>query len=327
MALRSGLAAQLGVATETTFGSRNAPDHFYELVNESMKLNRTRTAAKGIRPSKLVQRSQRFRTTRLDVTGDINLEVASNTYGLLLYHCLGAKAQAADGAGFKRTYTLGDTFGLSMTAQIGTPDVGGAVRVREYTGCKIDTWELAAAMDTVLSLKLSLDGINESTSQTLATPSWASNATNEVYYCDEVTLTVGGTPVKCHDFTLTGKNAMKTDRYYVGQQTKGEQLRNGYVDLTGQITPDFNDLTLYNMFVNDTVGTASALIITATGQKTYDTAKPNKIVITLPAVRYDGNTPNVSGPDVIDNPLPFTILDDDTNQPITIDYYTSDATD
>lgn len=327
MSLRSGLAAQLGVATETTFGTRNVPDHFYELVSESMKLNKSRTAAKGIRPGKVVQRSQRFRTTKIDVSGDVNLEVASNTFGLLFYHSLGTKASIADGAGFKRTYTLGDTFGLSMTVQIGTPDVGGTVRVREYTGCKVDNWELSTAMDQVLNMKLGLDGINESTSQTLAIPSWASNTTNEVYYCDEVTLTVGGTPVKCKDFTLTGKNSIKTDRYYIGQDTKGEQIRNAYVDLTGQITPEFNDLTLYNMFVNDTVGTSSAIVITATGQKLYDTSKPNKIVITLPAVRYDGTTPNVAGPDVIDNPMPFTLLDDDTNQPIQVDYYTSDAND
>jgi len=328
MAIRSGLAAQLGIAAETTFGTRVAPDHFYELVSESLKINKTRVPAKGIRASKLVQRTQRFRTVRTDVSGDVVLEVGSNNFGLLFKHCLGSAAQTADGTGFKRTYTLGDTFGLSLTAQVGTPDTGGTVRVFEYNGCKVTDWELSTAIDQVLSLRLSLDGVQETTNQTLATATWPSNTFNEVYYVDEVALTVGGASVKCKDLSLMGKNALKTDRFFLGQQTKLEQIRNAYVDLTGKITPEFNDLTLYNLFVNDTVAQASAqIIVTATGQKNYDTAKPNKIIITLPSVRFDGESPNVNGPDVIELPMSFTVLDDDSNQPITVDYYTADSAD
>lgn len=328
MAIRSGLAGQLGIAQETTFGVRNVPDHFYELVSESLKLNKTRVPAKGIRPSRLVQRTQRFRTVRTDVGGDIVLEVGSNSFGLLFYHCLGTKASVADGLGFKKTYTVGDTFGLSLTAQVGTPDTGGTVRVFEYNGCKVDNWEISTAIDQVLSLKVGLDGITETTNQTLAAASFPANTFNEVYYVDEVALTIGGVATKCKDLSIMGKNALKTDRFFLGQQTKLEQIRNGLIDITGKITPEFNDLSLYTLFVNDTVAQASAqIIVTCTGQKTYDTAKPNKIVITLPSVRFDGDSPNVSSTDVVDLPLSFTALDDDTNQPITIEYYTSDTTD
>lgn len=328
MAIRSGLSAQLGIATETTFGVRNVPDHFYELVSETIKLNKTRVAAKGIKPAKLVQRSQRFRTTRTDVTGDFVLEAASNSFGLLFYHMLGNKASIADGVGFKRTYTLADSFGISFTAQVGRTDTGGVTRVFEYNGCKITDWEISTAIDQVLSVKTTIDGVQETTAQTLATAAYPSNTTNEVYYVDEVALTIGGVATKCKDLSIMGKNNLKTDRFFMGQQTKLEQLRHAYVDLSGKITPEFNDLSLYNLFVNDTTiqGTAG-IVVTCTGQKTYDTAKPNKIVITLPAVRYDGDTPNVSGPEVIDLPLSFTVLDDDTNAPITIDYYTADAAD
>lgn len=326
--LRSGLSAQLGIALETTFGTRNTPDHFYELVSETMKLNRSRTVAKGIRPGKLVDRSQRFRTTKRDVTGDFTLEAQSNNFGLLFYLCLGTKAQTADGVGFKRTYTLGDLFSRSFTMQIGTPDTSGTVQVREYTGCKMAQWELSTAIDQVLSFKATVDGYDETTSQTLATAAFPASTFNEVFYVDEITMTIGGTAVKVSDFNLSGNNNLKVDRNVIGQQTKLEQLRNQYVNLSGSLTAIFTDLTLYNLFVNDTTAQASAgIVITAVGQKNYDTAKPNKIVITLPAVRYDGDTPNVNGPDVLDQKLSFTVLDDDTNAPITIDYYTSDSAD
>lgn len=328
MALRSGLAAQLGLAAETTFGTRVTPDHFYELVSESMKLNRTRVPAKGIRPSKLMNRSQRFRTTKVDVTGDFVVECQSCSYGLLFKHMLGSASAVADGAGWKRTYTMGDTYGLSLTAQVGKPSTDGTVNVHEYTGCKIVGWEFSTALDQVLSLKVTLDGQNESTNQTLATPSWPSATYNEVFYVDEVTLTIGGAAVKCNSMTLTGKNNVKIDRYFLGAQTKSEQLLDNLNDVTGSLKAEFVDETLYNLFVGDTTTKATAqLIVTATGQLNYDTGKPNKIIITLPAVRYDGDTPNVSGPGVIEQTIPFTVLDNDTDVPVTIEYDTSSATD
>lgn len=326
MTLRTGLAAQLGIAQETTFGTRNVPDHFYELVSETMKLNKTRTPAKGIRPGKLLQRGQRFRTTHTDVTGDLSLEVASNSFGLLFKHCLGAVTTTADGAGKKHSCTVGDTFGLSLTAQIGTPNVNGTVDVFEYTGCKVSDWELSTAVDQVLALKLTLDGVAETTNQTLASPSWPSNTTNEVFFADEVALTINSVVVPVKDLSITGKNNMKVDRFFLGSKTKSEQLLNAYMDITGTVTPEWLGISqnLYSNFVNDTL--TAALVVTCTGSKTYDTAKPNKIVVTIPCIRYDGTSPDVSGYDVVDQPLPFTVLDDDTNQPITIDYYTADTT-
>lgn len=328
MALRSGLAAQLGIAAETTFGTRNVPDHFYELVSESMKLNRTRVSAKGIRPNKLLDRAQRFRTTKVDATGDLVLEVQSNNYGLLFKNMLGSVTATADGQGFKRSYTLGDIYGLSMTVQIGTPSQDGTVNVFEYTGSKVDQWELSTALDQVLSLKLTLDAVNETTNQTLATASWPSVTYNEVFYVDEVAVTVGGTTYKSTELRLTGNNNIKKDRFYVGSQTKLEQLRDQYVSITGMMSLIDWTLPVYQLFVNDTTAQGSCqIIITATGQKTYDTAKPNKIVVTLPSVRFDGDSPDVTGPNVIPLNLPFTVLDDDVNTPITIDYYTKDSTD
>jgi len=52
-----------------------------------------------------------------------------------------------------------------------------------------------------------------------------------------------------------------------------------------------------------------------------------QIVMTIPNVRFEGTTPNVSGPDVLDLDMPFTGLYDGTNSPLTIQYYTTDVAD
>jgi hypothetical protein len=55
---------------------------------------------------------------------------------------------------------------------------------------------------------------------------------------------------------------------------------------------------------------------------TYDTAKPFKLVLTLQNCRFDGDTPDVGGPDVLEQSLPFKVLDDGTNPVVQVDYYT-----
>lgn len=327
MAIRTGIAAQFGIAAETTFATRAEPDHFYELVSESLKYTRKRTMAKGIRPNKLIERSQRFRTTQVDISGDVMLELQSNKYGLLLKHMLGSSTITASGLGYKHSFVVGDTYGMSLTMQVGTPDVNGTVIPREYTGCKIQGWEISTKLDSTVDIKLTVDGVNESTSGSLATASWPSATYNEVFYVDEVALTIGGTAVPTNAFTLSGTNAMKTDRYFLGSTTKREQLRNAYAGITGTVSAEFVDTTLYNLFVSDTTGSTSSIVVTGTGQLTYDTALYNKFVITIPSVLYSGDSPNVGGQDVVDQQLPFAVMDNDSAAPLTIDLYNSDSAD
>lgn len=326
MALRSGLAAQLGFAAETTWSTYQTPDHFVEFVSESLKQNRTRTLAKGIRPNKTLARSQRFRTTKVDATGSVNLEVNSNTFGLLFKHMLGTAASTASGAGYKRTYTLGDPYGLGLTVQIGTIAIDSTVFVRSYTGCKITDWVLSTKIDEPLDLALTFDSFGEDTSKSLASASYASSTTSEVFFANDCALTIAGSTLKSYDFTLNGKNNQKVDRYYVGAQTKGEPILNAFRDLTGTITTDFNDLTIYNYFVNDVTATGS-IVMTCTGQKSYDTGLSNKLVVTIPVVRYEGETPMITGPDLVRQTIPFVVMDDDSQQPVKFEYYTADAAD
>jgi hypothetical protein len=67
-------------------------------------------------------------------------------------------------------------------------------------------------------------------------------------------------------------------------------------------------------------GTTAAIVATWTAVSTYDVAKPYKLVITIPAARFDGETPNVDG----DGALAVAPVQGARRGAgaITIDYYT-----
>jgi hypothetical protein len=112
-------------------------------------------------------------------------------------------------------------------------------------------------------------------------------------------------------------NTLKTDRYNLGSSgAKVEQTINGFRKITGSVTAEFTDTTLLAKFLADTT-TALSLTLTASGTEALQ--------ITVSAVKFDGNAPAVSGPEVIDVDFSFEAYDNGTDAPLTIVYTTPDA--
>lgn len=325
MAIRSGLAAQLGMVAEATYGTYLAPTRFLEFISESLSLSVERIESEALRAGNSVLRDDRWAANRKGVEGSIELEVASKGFGLPLRHMLGSSViTQPDVTGnptvYVHTHTLADLYGSSLTMQVGRPDVAGVVQPFSYTGIKVAEWALSSDLDAALMLSLTLDGQNEATNQGLAAASFA--ADDELLYYTGGSITVAGTSFDVTSFSLEGSNALKTDRYFVRANTlKKEPIRSSFVGLTGTLEAEFDNLTAYNRFVNGTYAALTAKWEGSTISGTYKYA----LEITLPVVRFDGTTPQVSGPDVLTQSLPFKALNDGVAQPITILYRTTDS--
>ena len=87
------------------------------------------------------------------------------------------------------------------------------------------------------------------------------------------------------------------------------------------MTAEFTDTTLLNAFLADTT---TALVLTFTGAVIAG-GQNEKLTITIPAAKFNADTPNVPGPGVIDLAMTFDAYDDGTNQPLTIVYQTADS--
>lgn len=323
MAIRSGIAAQLGFAAETTWGTYAAPTRFLEANSFAIQNQIDRIESSAIRASNRVLRQDRWAANPKGISGTIELEVMSKGFGLLLKHMLGTVAiTTPSGATTARlhTHTLGDTYGLGLTVQGGVPDVAATVQPFSWLGCKIGEWTLSNEVDGILMLGLNIDGASETTAQSLASASYASSV--ELLTFAGGTVTVAGSQFDVRSFSLTGNAGLKTDRYFLrGSSTKKEPIPAALVDLSGQIEAEFEGLTAYNRFVNGTVASLSATWVGST----IEGAFKYSLTVTLPAVRFDGTTPEVASADVVMLPLPFKALFDGSNEPVTIAYQTTDT--
>jgi hypothetical protein len=92
--------------------------------------------------------------------------------------------------------------------------------------------------------------------------------------------------------------------------------------VTGSFTVEFESLTQYNRYVN---GTEASLAGTWQGSS-IEGAFVYEVAVTMPAVRFDGITPNVGGPDILEMEVPYkALVSSGTLSPYVVRYRTTDV--
>jgi hypothetical protein len=216
---------------------------------------------------------------------------------------------------------LGDVYGKSFTAQVGVPQYGGTVTPKTIAGAKINNFELSVANGDLAKGKFNVNGASFTTATALATASYPLNGS--IFHFAQGAITIDGSAVaNIKDFTVTVDNSLKTDRYNLGASgIKSEQGIDGFRKVSGKITAEFTDTVLLTKFLADT---SASIVVTFTGGTIASTYK-DTLSITLPACKFNADTPNVSGPGVVDLSMDFDVYDDGTNAPMTIVYQTSES--
>lgn len=323
MAIGSGIGSQLGIATETTFNTPVTVSRFYEFTSENLNYNKKVAVGMGLRAGGQLPRSQRRVVTTSDVTGDIVLDLPTRGLGLLLSQAMGSTPSAVTTTTgvYSYTFTLGDVYGKSFTAQVGVPQYGGTVTPKTISGAKIQGFELDVAVGGIATGKFTVDAVALTTGVSLATASYST--ISNLFNFAQGAITINGSSVaNIKDFTLTVANTLKGDRYNLGAAgLKAEQVINGFRKISGKMTAEFTDTTLLNAFLADST---TAIVLTFTGATIANGAKET-LSITIPAAKFNADTPNVAGPGVIDLGMTYEAYDDGTNQPLTIVYQTADS--
>lgn len=337
MATPSGISAQFGLANESTYGTGVTPTRFHEINKENIKLVRTQMESKSLRSGNRVLRQDRQAVNRKGAAGSVELEVQSNGFGLLMNHMFGAAAITTPaGATLTRKIrsVLTDPTGLFFTAQVGRPDVSGVIQPFTYLGCKVASWELACQVDDKLIATVNIDGRDETTATGLAAASYPT--TSELLYFTGAQIALGGTYsfpasvdtvtapalVDVKGFSLKGDNKLATDRYFLRTSSlKKEPVPNDFYDINGSIDVEFNGLTDYTRFSGGVPCVLRAQFVGSLIEGAFN----RMVEIILTAVRFDGETPDVAGPDILNHTLPFSVLNDTVNPPLIVNYFTTDV--
>ena len=293
MPIASGLEAQVGFSPEVTIGTRVVPATFLEFTGETLKYRRGRIISNGLKAGRRTQ--GRWKQGVQWVDGDISFELAPQSVGKLFRWMFGGVATSGAGP-YTHTFTPGALDDKALTIQFNRPDESGTNRVMEYTGCQCTSWEIGARVNEFVTLKTALYGMHEDTSQSLAAASYP--ATWSPFTFISGSLSIGGTGYECDEITITGDNGLQTGRHRIRATTPERPVQSresGYRQYGGMINGDLFSLVAYQRFVQ---GTEAALsLVFNDGANAQLTIAGN--------VRFDGETPDVTGPTMIKQALPF----------------------
>lgn len=326
MAYGAGIGASFGIKTESTFNpaaSGVTVDHFTEMNSESLKFNKNTAVGSGLRAGGKVQRSQRRVVTTTDASGDLDIDLPTRGLGLYLAHAMGtfpSPVTVSSGV-YSYSFTLGDTSATSFSTQATVPQYGGALTTKTLTGCKIGSFELSVSAGEIAKAKFSIDAAGFTTATAPSTYAYPANGS--VFHFAQGAITIDGSSVaNIKDFSVSVDNSLKNDRYNLGALgLKSQQVINGFRAITGKITAEFTDTVLLAKFLADT---SASIVLTFTGDTISSTFK-DTLRITIPAAKFDADTPNVDGPGVVDVGFSFTAFDNGTDEPMTVFYQTADS--
>ncbi len=325
MPIGSGIAAQIALKKETTYGTRVAPDLFYEFESEGGVRNQKFLASRQLRSGRTFQSSSRRVATTRDAGITIQGEVPNKGFGSILDLGHGntvTPVQQGATTAYLQTHNWTNDPSKSATIQAGKPSVSaagvGTTRPFDYLGSMLTTLQLACSVDNWLTFTAGFSCQDVTTSETLVTASYPTAL--EGFHFQQATVTVNsvvqnlttGSLVK--SLALDVSLARNTERYGLRSSAlKAAPVTNDYSPGSGSLGFEYTDNTIYGLYAAQTI---VPVIFDFTSSSLAGTAFPYKLTITMAACVLTGAPIQVGGPDVLTYDAGFDILDNGTDPPI-----------
>lgn len=318
MAIGSGLGSQVGIAPESTWGTYVAPTRFVRAQSYAVERVASRQQGSGISTGQYGPLASQYVETVVGAAGSLAFDVQNRGIGVLLNTLMGGTVtptQAGTWSVYTATHTLADTYGKSLTMQVGAPYRAGSVIANTLTGGKVTSAEFSCAVDGLLQANLAIDGKTYTTSESLASASYTST---NVFKGSAMTLKLGtfnseAAVAGVRSVSVAISRPHDTQDFTAGQSgAKLQQVLNGWADITATIEADWLDKATFQDLAHG--ATTTSLVWEFTGS-TIASTYVDTFRITLPSVSFEPGTQGVAGASELTNTWNATWRFDGTNQP------------
>jgi hypothetical protein len=290
-----GSRSQMLFWEESTFGETplTVSANGLDFTNESIQTEVNTFASETIRAHRMIQAVLRGNQRP---GGDINCELHSEGMTTLFKHALGSVSTTGSNP-YTHVISGASSLPVGLQFEKGFTDIA---QYFLYKGCRINTLNMNFPQEGLVNATFSILAREEavSTAPQDATPTYASvdpivsfNAT--LYEGAGLGSAVAlGTVVEAN---FSVENNIREDQFVIGSRLR-YNLPEGRRVVTGSMTVFFEDVTLYNKFVN---GTQASFKIVCT------TAGANTVTFEFPQIQYAGGSPTPVIAD--DGPIQITL--------------------
>lgn len=241
----------------------------------------------------------------VDVSGNLNVEMAPESIGFYLRHILGAPVTTGASAPYTHTFRpkalpVGLIVERDWTANI-------ASKVEQFLGCRVGQATIDIPQEGAATLQMQLQGAKYSIASAPLDASLADPPHTGWFAPDCAVLLAGSavTNVKSVQFTIN--NNLDAGRYTLGTSGERIDLPEGFADVTGSITA-IVDATLFSAFIDKAnARTDTSLEVTLTfGTGLGGSAGNEKLSIKLDHAQIELATTPITSPGGMEVSFTFT---------------------
>lgn len=339
MAIGSGLGSQVMFGTEVTYGTAVTPTVALEATSVGLELQVESMMSEGLRSGLRVQRGDRTVVNRKGVNGSVEMDVTSNALARWLIHAMGdsraigsIKTNPGAGAVYLYTMRLGDPASLaSMTVQTGVSDVSGTVRRMDAVGCYITEFSLSNEIDGILTGSFTVDGRDYTPSASAVTTATYATGTEPLVFTGGA-VTIGGSSVPVRSYELSVTHGYDTERYQINSTSlKSRPIINAKDEITLTLEMEFDGAAAGGTWATSDLvtkfraGTKLTNVIgTWTGTTAIESTTMPYLKATVPQAVITAATPTIEGPEIIGLSVELMATDNGTDQPLTLEYQSSE---
>jgi hypothetical protein len=291
MSIANGFNSWVAAVVESVYGTAPAMTNakYLEVNKDTVKLKKNRISKPAL--NSVTQR--RGIPSKQSVEGGWEFQFPVNGAELWLKYALGSNVTSGAGP-YLHTITPSKdiTTGLTLHCNRDAAAIGNAF---QYTGCQVSKLTLKQEIEDELMCSLEYLGQQEAL-VSVATPTFA---TFIGFDWTHFSATINSVAVDAESAELTIDNGLAADIYKLGQLYRKRINRGSNRKVSGKIGIEFESLTQYNLFVNQTSHTIVLSWIIDANQK---------LVITLNGCYLTGETPEVTEAGPVKLSLPFECI-------------------
>jgi hypothetical protein len=328
----SGVASQLGLKKESTWGTAVVVDKFYKYESETFALERDYVDPVGLQAGVTFAPQSLTKATTRRAAGGFEIATPYKLTGHLFDQMVAGTitpVQNAATIAYTSTFNVGSSVPTkSATIQFNKPATSAGDVSYTYPGAVLTSAAFSMETGGILMSTWNWAAKDETTPAT--TPSGAALATATYATSDDVwshvdtTLTyAGGAVAGVSGVDVTWEQPMALERFFLdGSGTRAKPIANGVATVAGNLTGEFYDSTFYAAFRS---GAFASLVMTFAGPTAIATTYFPTVKITLAAVQIRGSSPQVGGPDLLGQSIPFVAKYNGTDAPMKVEYTSTET--
>lgn len=282
MAQASGSNAQIIYGEESTYGTAATSGIYWKgaTYGEGFGGSTEELQSNAINASRAIQDTK---AGNVSVGGSIPFELSCVGLGTILKHLMGSNATTGAGPTYTHTMKRG-ALPVGLTIEKGFTDI---TQFELFTGCRIQSMALSLNPEGLVTGTMDFVGKAQSASGSSFDGTPTDLGHTVIAHHEATTVEEGGSAETLLGFEINISNNLDTSKRAVGSQYIAS-LPEGKGECTGTVIFQFEDLTYYNKWLNNT---ATSLDITLTDSSS------NTIRFYMPNVKYTGDgSPKIESP-------------------------------